>query len=166
MTTIPAALADIELARIDGSTETFGVYADKVVMVVNVASRCGFTPQYEQLEELQRTYSRSGFTVLGFPSNQFAQELKTEENIAEYCTTTWGVTFPMFEKTKINGKSKHPLFAALHEAKDPDGKSGRVRWNFEKFLILPDGSMHRFRSSTEPDDPKIVELIESALPED
>lgn len=159
-------LNDIALTRIDGSAESIGDYAGQVLLVVNVASRCGFAPQYEQLEELQRTYGNHGFSVLGFPSNQFAQELKTADAIEEYCQATWGVTFPMFEKTKVNGRHKHPLFAELHRAKDPSGRGGRVMWNFEKFLILPNGEMHRFRSATLPDDPQIVELIERALPEE
>jgi glutathione peroxidase len=166
MTLRTSTLHDIELTRIDGGTETLSDYADKVLLVVNVASRCGYAPQYEQLEELQRTYGSHGFSVLGFPSNQFAQELKTAEAIEDYCQATWGVTFPMFEKTRVNGKSAHPLFAALHSAQDADGRSGRVRWNFEKFLMLPNGEVHRFRSATRPDDPQIVELIEGALPED
>jgi glutathione peroxidase len=159
-------LIDIPLTRIDGTTESMADYAGKVLLVVNVASRCGYSPQYEQLEELQRTYGNHGFSVLGFPSNQFAQELGSAEAIQEYCQTTWGVTFPMFEKTKVNGRSKHPLFAALHRAKDAAGLGGPVLWNFEKFLILPNGEMRRFRSSTAPDDPALVELIEEALPEE
>jgi glutathione peroxidase len=164
MTISSTSLNDIQLTRLDGTPERLGDYDGKVLLVVNVASRCGFSPQYEQLEELQRTYASHGFSVLGFPSNQFAQELKSEDAIEEYCSTTWGVTFPMFEKTKVNGRSKHPLFEALHKAKDPAGRSGIVKWNFEKFLILPNGEMHRFRSSTLPDDRAIVDLIEGALP--
>ena len=166
MTLNVPTLTDIPLTRIDGTTESMADYAGKVLLVVNVASRCGYSPQYEQLEELQRTYGNHGFSVLGFPSNQFAQELGSAEAIQEYCQTTWGVTFPMFEKTKVNGRSKHPLFAALHRAKDAAGLGGPVLWNFEKFLILPNGEMRRFRSSTAPDDPALVELIEAALPEE
>jgi glutathione peroxidase len=166
MTLSSTTLHDIPLTRLDGTPERLGDYAGKVLLVVNVASRCGLAPQYEQLEELQRAYASHGFTVLGFPSNQFAQELKSGDAIEEYCSTTWGVTFPMFEKTKVNGRSRHPLYSLLHEVKDDAGRSGRVRWNFEKFLILPNGEMHRFRSATRPDDRAIVELIESALPEE
>ena len=166
MTMSTTTLNDITLTRLGGGTERLGDYAGKVLLVVNVASRCGYAPQYEQLEELQRTYSNHGFSVLAFPSNQFAQELKSAEDIEEYCQARWGVTFPIFEKTKVNGRAKHPLFAALHEAKDPAGRGGRVRWNFEKFLLLPNGELHRFRSATLPDDPRIVELIEGALPEE
>jgi glutathione peroxidase len=166
MTISSTSLSGIQLTRLDGTPERLDDYEGKVLLVVNVASRCGFSPQYEQLEELQRTYASHGFAVLGFPSNQFAQELKTGEAIEEYCSTTWGVTFPMFEKTRVNGRSKHPLFAALHKAKDPAGLSGPVLWNFEKFLVLPSGEMRRFRSATPPDDPAIVELIERSLPEE
>ncbi|MEX1079541.1 MAG: glutathione peroxidase [Homoserinimonas sp.] len=166
MTLSTTTLNDIQLTRLDGTPERLGDYADKVILAVNVASRCGHTPQYEQLEELQRTYANHGFTVLGFPSNQFRQELKSADAIDDYCSTTWGVTFPMFEATKVNGRSRHPLFSLLHRAKDPSGRGGRVRWNFEKFLILPNGDMHRFRSKTLPDDRSIVELIEGALPEE
>jgi glutathione peroxidase len=166
MTIASTSLNDIQLTRLDGTPERLGDYEGQVLLVVNVASRCGFSPQYEQLEELQRTYASHGFSVLGFPSNQFAQELKSGDAIEEYCSTTWGVTFPMFEKTKVNGRSKHPLFEALHQAKDPAGRGGIVKWNFEKFVILPNGGMHRFRSATRPDDPEIVELIEANLPKE
>lgn len=157
-------LKNIELTRIDGSTTSYAEFADNVVLVVNVASRCGFTPQYEQLEALQEKYGSRGFTVLGFPSNQFMQELKNNDDIADYCSLTWGVTFPMFEKTKVNGKSQHPLYAELVEAKDDDGKAGKVKWNFEKFLVLPNGDVHRYRSTVKPDAPEIVSLIEANLP--
>lgn len=159
------SLNDIPLTRLDGTAETFADYADKVVLVVNVASRCGLAPQYEQLEQLQKQYGDRGFTVLGFPSNQFAQELKSSDDIAEYCSATWGVTFPMFEKTKVNGKKKHPLYAELHKTADASGHSGRIRWNFEKFLILPGGEVHRFTPKTLPNAPEIVSVIEGALAE-
>lgn len=157
-------LNDIELTTIKGVDTTFGAYSDKVILVVNVASRCGLAPQYEKLEQLQKTYGDRGFTVLGFPSNQFLQELGSEEKIAEYCSATWGVTFPMFEKVRVNGKSAHPLYAELTKAPDAAGKAGKVSWNFEKFVITPSGDVHRFRPQTEPDAPEIVELIESSLP--
>jgi len=156
-------LNDIPLETIDGTSTTFGEYADKVVLVVNVASRCGLAPQYEKLEALQKQYADRGFTVLGFPSNQFLQELSTEDAIKEYCSTTWGVTFPMFEKVKVNGKSAHPLYQELKKTPDQAGKAGRVSWNFEKFVVLPGGEVHRFRPTTEPDAPEIVSVIESAL---
>ena len=155
---------DIDLTMLDGRQTTFAEFAGKVVLVVNVASRCGLAPQYEALEELQKKYGARGFTVLGFPSNQFLQELGSSEAISEYCSMTWGVTFPMTEKVKVNGRSKHPIYEQLTKSKDESGKSGRVLWNFEKFLILPNGQVHRFRPTTKPDDPKIIELIEANLP--
>ena len=154
----------IPLRTITGTDTTFGAYADRVKLVVNVASRCGLTPQYEKLERLQRTYGDRGFTVLGFPSNQFLQELGSEEKIVEYCSTTWGVTFPMFERVRVNGRHRHPLYAALAQVPDADGDAGNVRWNFEKFLVAPDGSVFRFRPTVEPDAPEIVARIEAALP--
>ena len=156
-------LNDIPLETIDGEETTFGAYADKVVLVVNVASRCGLAPQYEKLEALQKQYADRGFTVLGFPSNQFLQELSSEDAIKEYCSTTWGVTFPMFEKVKVNGGSAHELYKELKKTPDADGKAGRVKWNFEKFVVLPGGEVHRFRPTTEPDAPEIVSVIESGL---
>ncbi|MCU1578863.1 MAG: glutathione peroxidase [Rhodoglobus sp.] len=164
MTTINTTLNDIPLTTIDGATTSLAEYGDKVMLIVNVASRCGLAPQYEKLEELQKTYGDRGFTVLGFPSNQFLQELKDTEDIKEYCSLTWGVTFPMFDKVKLNGKNAHPLYKELTQTADASGKAGKVQWNFEKFVVTPDGSVHRFRPKTEPDDPAIVSLIESSLP--
>ena len=156
-------LSRIELTMLDGRKTTFAEYSNKAVLIVNVASRCGLSPQYETLENLQKKYSDRGFTVLGFPSNQFLQELSSSEAISEYCSTTWGITFPMTEKVKVNGRSQHPIYAQLTKAKDESGKSGRVLWNFEKFLVLPSGKVHRFRPTTKPDDPEIVSLIEANL---
>lgn len=158
------ALNSTELTMLDGRKTSFNEFAGKVVLVVNVASRCGLAPQYEALEDLQKKYGNRGFSVLGFPSNQFLQELGSSEAISDYCSTTWGVTFPMTEKVKVNGRSQHPIYAQLTKAKDESGKSGRVLWNFEKFLILPDGKVHRFRPTTKPDDPEIIRLIEANLP--
>lgn len=157
-------ITDIPLTTIDGTTTSLSEYRDKVLLIVNVASRCGLSPQYEKLEELQKTYGDRGFTVLGFPSNQFLQELSTEDAIKEYCSTTWGVTFPMFEKVRLNGKKAHPLYQELTKAPDAEGKAGKVQWNFEKFVVTPDGGVHRFRPKTEPDAPEIVSLIEDSLP--
>jgi len=157
-------LSDIALTTIRGEQTTLAEFDDKVLLIVNVASRCGLAPQYEKLEELQKTYGDRGFTVLGFPSNQFLQELGTEEKIAEYCSATWGVTFPMFEKVRVNGRQQHPLYAELTKTPDAAGKAGKVSWNFEKFVVTPGGAVHRFRPHTEPDAPEIVELIESSLP--
>lgn len=158
------ALNEIPITTIDGQTTTLAEYDGKVKLIVNVASRCGLAPQYEKLEQLQKTYGERGFSVLGFPSNQFLQELGTSEAIKEYCSTTWGVTFPIFEKIKVNGKSRHPLYAELTKTPDADGEAGKVKWNFEKFVITPDGQVHRFRPRTEPDAPEIISLIESSLP--
>jgi glutathione peroxidase len=158
------SLNDIPLITIDGGATTLAEYGDRVKLIVNVASRCGLAPQYEKLEALQKTYGERGFTVLGFPSNQFLQELGETDAIKEYCSTTWGVTFPMFEKVRVNGRSRHPLYAELTKAPDAEGKAGRITWNFEKFLVTPGGDVHRFRPKTEPDAPEIVELIEASLP--
>jgi glutathione peroxidase len=157
-------IPDVPLTTIKGEATSLGAFDDKVLMIVNVASRCGLAPQYEKLEALQKTYGDRGFTVLGFPSNQFLQELGTEEKIAEYCSATWGVTFPMFEKVRVNGKNQHPLYAELTKTPDADGKAGRVTWNFEKFVVTPGGDVHRFRPQTQPDAPEIISVIEGALP--
>jgi glutathione peroxidase len=156
-------LDDIPITTTTGEATTLGAY-DGVKLIVNVASRCGLAPQYEKLETLQKTYGDRGFTVLGFPSNQFLQELSTDEAIQEYCSTTWGVTFPIFEKIRVNGRNAHPLYKELTKTPDVDGKKGRISWNFEKFVITPDGAVHRFSPRTEPDDPAIVDLIERSLP--
>ena len=155
---------DIPFHTIDGEQTSLAAFAGKVVLVVNVASRCGLAPQYEKLEKLQETYGDRGFTVVGFPSNQFLQELSSTDAIKEYCSTTWGVTFPMMEKVRLNGRNAHPLYQELTKSPDADGKAGRVKWNFEKFVITPDGAVHRFRPQTEPDDPAILGLIEESLP--
>jgi glutathione peroxidase len=158
-------LRSIPFVTADGGTATLSDYADQVVLVVNVASRCGLAPQYEQLEELQRAYADRGFTVLGFPCNQFmGQEPGSMEEILEYCSTTWGVTFPVLEKVKVNGPGAAPLYKALKRAKDLEGKRGPIMWNFEKFVLTPAGDVHRFRPTVKPDDPAIVAVIEENLP--
>ena len=154
---------DMPLTTIRGEQTTLAQSLAPVTLLVNVASRCGLTPQYTQLESLQRTYGPRGFTVLGFPSGDFEQELGTREEIESFCSTTYGVTFPMFDKVAVNGAARHPLFAALTEVADASGEAGDVRWNFEKFLVTADGDIHRFRSGVEPTDPAIVTLIESSL---
>ena len=159
-------LTDIPVTTIAGEESTFGALTDgRLALVVNVASRCGLTPQYEQLEALQKTYGDRGFTVIGFPSNQFLQEGGSEAEIADYCSLTWGVTFPMTTKVKVNGKKAHPLYRALKTTPDRDGKAGRVSWNFEKFLVSPSGEVKRFRPKTEPQDPAVVAAIEEWLPQ-
>ncbi|MBB5634095.1 glutathione peroxidase [Cryobacterium mesophilum] len=158
-------LNDIPLTTIDGNATTFGEYAGKAVMVVNVASRCGNTPQYAGLEKLYEQYSDRGFTVLGFPCNQFMfQEPGSAADIKEFCSGTYGVTFPMFDKVHVNGRHQHPLFQKLTQTRDARGAAGKVEWNFEKFLISPDGAVQRFRPGVQPDAPEIIEAIERALP--
>lgn len=158
-------LDSIALTTIDGDTTTFKEFSDKLVMVVNVASRCGFTPQYAGLEKLYRTYSQRGFTVLGFPSNQFMfQEPGDADDIKEFCRTHYDITFPLFEKVNVNGRKQHPLFAELTSVQDSTGKAGKIQWNFEKFVIAPHGTVRRFRSATPPDAPEIISAIEESLP--
>lgn len=164
MSTDPADLYDIPVTTIDGRATTLAEYRGKTLLIVNVASRCGLAPQYEQLEALQREYGDRGFTVLGFPCNQFmGQEPGSNDEILDYCSTTWGVSFPMFDKIKVNGPGTHPLYKALKKTKDDGGLGGLVAWNFEKFLVTPDGGIRRFRPPTKPDAPEIVEAIEDSL---
>ncbi|HVT64335.1 MAG TPA: glutathione peroxidase [Mycobacteriales bacterium] len=159
------SLYDIPLTRLDGTPASLAEHKGEVILAVNVASKCGYTPQYEALQQLYETYSERGFTVLGFPCNQFLfQESGSEEQIASFCNTTYGVTFPMFSKIKVNGRNQHPLYAELTKAKDQNGKAGRVKWNFEKFLINRDGGIvGRFRTPVKPDAPEIISAIEAAL---
>jgi glutathione peroxidase len=157
------SIREVELTLIDGTKTTFGKIAGGPVLVVNVASRCGLTPQYEALEALQKKYAAQGFTVVGLPTDQFKQELGSNEAVAEYCSTTWGVTFPMTEKIMVNGRNRHPLYKELVKTKDGMGLAGPVMWNFEKFLVGKDGKIQRFRPTMKPDDPKIVSAIEASL---
>jgi glutathione peroxidase len=157
-------LYDIEFDRMDGTKASLAEHRDDVVMVVNVASRCGLTPQYETLEKLQQLYGERGFTVVGFPSNQFLQELSTDDKIAEFCSTTYGVSFPVVSKVKVNGRNAHPLYAELTKTPDASGHDGRIRWNFEKFLVLPGGEVRRYSPRTVPDAPEIIRAIEEHLP--
>ncbi|GAA4375123.1 glutathione peroxidase [Agromyces bauzanensis] len=158
-------LRDIPLTTIDGDEASLAGYADRVVMVVNVASRCGLTPQYEKLEALQREYGDRGFTVIGFPCNQFAgQEPGGAEDIKAFCSTTYGVSFPLMAKVKVNGRHRHPLYDQLRKTPDAAGRAGRVQWNFEKFLVLPSGEVQRFRPAVQPDDPAIIAVIEEGSP--
>lgn len=154
----------IELTMLDGSKRSTQDFAGQLVMVVNVASRCGLSPQYEALEELQKKYQGRGFTVLGVPSGSFKQELKDDDAIGEYCSTTWGVTFPMTSKADVNGRKRHELYKHLVKAKDSKGMAGPVMWNFEKFLVTPTGEILRFRPTVKPDAPEIIEAIEANLP--
>ena len=146
------SIYEIELPRLNGRQESLSAYAGKVVLAVNVASRCGFTPQYAGLEALHERYPTNDFTVLGFPCNQFLhQEPGTAEEIEQFCSVNFGVTFPLFAKLDVKGPNQHPLYAILTELPDDAGKAGAVAWNFEKFLIDREGhAVHRFRSKVAP----------------
>ena len=157
-------LTNQTLTMLDGTTKELSDYQGQLLMVVNVASRCGLSPQYETLEAMQKKYSSRGFTVLGVPSGTFMQELKTSDDISEYCSTTWGITFPMLEKADVNGRKRHPLYKELVKTKDGMGLAGPVMWNFEKFLVTPDGKIMRFRPQTKPDAEEIIAAIEANLP--
>jgi glutathione peroxidase len=155
---------DIPIHNLDGEASSLAPYAGKTVLVVNVASKCGLTPQYEGLEQLQKTYEDRGFSVVGFPCNQFAgQEPGTAEEIQTFCSTTYGVTFPLFEKIDVNGEDQSPIYAELNQTADAEGYSGDIRWNFEKFLVAPDASVQRFAPTVTPEDPILVGAIEAAL---
>ena len=157
----------IPLRTLSGEPATLGELAGKTLLVVNVASRCGLTPQYEGLERLQRIYGDRGFSVVGFPCNQFAgQEPGTAEEIQTFCSITYGVSFPLFEKIEVNGPNRHPLYAELTAIADASGDAGDIQWNFEKFLIGPGGAViSRFRPPIEPEAPEILTAIEASLPQ-
>lgn len=160
------SILDLPIARLDGTPGTLGdITAGRVALLVNVASKCGLTGQYTQLEELQQKYAREGFTVVGLPCNQFGgQEPGTAEEIAEFCAATYGVSFPMTEKIEVNGEGRHPIYAALVHATDENGDAGDVRWNFEKFLIAKDGTvMARLSPGVTPDDPLLVGMVDAAV---
>jgi glutathione peroxidase len=156
---------DIELNTLDGRSTTLRELADRAALVVNVASKCGLTPQYTALEKLAQDYGDRGLTVVGVPCNQFmGQEPGTPDEIQTFCSTTYGVTFPLLEKTDVNGPNRHPLYAELTEATDSGGEAGDVQWNFEKFLVDADGVVvNRFRPRTEPDAPEVIAAIEAVL---
>jgi glutathione peroxidase len=156
---------DISLRTLEGDPCSLEDYRGQALLIVNVASKCGLTPQYEGLQALQDTYADRGFAVLGFPCNQFgAQEPGTAEDIREFCSARYNVTFPMFEKLSVNGPDRHPLYVELTAVKDGAGKAGDIEWNFEKFLVSPDGAVRRFRPKTKPDDSALTQAIEAALP--
>ncbi|AVV42115.1 glutathione peroxidase [Streptomyces sp. ID05-04B] len=156
---------DVQIDALKGGSAELSQYTGQVVLVVNVASKCGLTPQYSGLERLQERYAGQGFTVLGVPCNQFlGQEPGSAEEIAEFCSATYGVSFPLTEKVEVNGDSRHPLYERLVGFADGEGHTGDVRWNFEKFLIGRDGSVvARFSPQTEPEAPEVVAEIESRL---
>jgi glutathione peroxidase len=160
------SVTDIALTTLAGSPTTLAEFTDGAILVVNVASKCGLTPQYTALEQLAKDYGDRGLTVIGVPCNQFmGQEPGTAEEIQSFCSTTYGVTFPLLEKIDVNGADRHPLYAALTENADADGEAGDVQWNFEKFLLAPGGVVvNRFRPRTAPDAPEVISAIEAVLP--
>ena len=164
--TAGSSIYDIPVSRLGGDASSLADHKDKVMLVVNVASECGLTPQYEGLEKLQKKYGDQGFTVVGFPCNQFGgQEPGNAEEIKTFCRTHYGVSFPMYEKIEVNGPGRHPIYSQLTKTADAAGKAGDVQWNFEKFLVTPGGaSVTRFRPRTTPEDPKVIAAIEAALP--
>jgi len=161
---------DIPVKTLAGQDSSLGAAAPpgSLLLVVNVASKCGLTPQYTALEKLHEQFASRGLSVVGFPCNQFGgQEPGTAEEIASFCSATYGVTFPIFEKIEVNGPGRHPVYAALTEATDVSGQAGDIQWNFEKFLVRPDGTVAaRFRPRTTPDDPEVIAAIEANLPAD
>jgi glutathione peroxidase len=159
-------LTDIALTMLDGRPTTLAELADGAVLVVNVASKCGLTPQYTALEQLAKDYGERGLTVIGVPCNQFkGQEPGTAEEIQTFCSTNYGVTFPLLAKTDVNGADRHPLYVELTKVSDADGEAGDIQWNFEKFLVSPDGSsITRFRPMTEPESPEVIKAVEANLP--
>lgn len=159
-------ILDTPIARLDGTQTTLGeITRGRGALLVNVASRCGLTPQYTALEQLHERYADRGFTVIGVPCNQFGgQEPGTSDEIAEFCSATYGVTFPMTEKVDVNGDSRHAIYDHLAAAPDEDGEAGDVQWNFEKFLITGDGQVaSRFRPSVTPDDERVLAAVESLV---
>lgn len=159
------SIYDHQLNALDGSPLDLHGYEDKALLIVNVASKCGLTPQYEGLEKIHERYAAQGFSVLGVPCNQFlGQEPGTAEEIATFCSTTYGVTFPLAEKVEVNGEGRHALYEELTAVPDAEGKDGDIAWNFEKFLVAPGGAVTRFRPQVEPEDPALVGAIEAALP--
>ena len=158
-------LTDIALTTLDGRPTTLAELADGAALVVNVASKCGLTPQYTALEQLAKDYGDRGLTVIGVPCNQFmGQEPGSAEEIQTFCSTTYGVTFPLFEKIEVNGEGRHPLYDELTPVADGEGHTGDIRWNFEKFLVDENGKpIARFAPQVEPEAPEVVSAIESAL---
>ncbi len=156
---------DAKIAALDGSPDRLSEEKGKVTLMVNVASKCGLTPQYEGLERIHEQYADRGFSVLGFPCNQFmGQEPGTPAEIAEFCSTNYHVTFPLFEKIDVNGDDRHPLYLELTSAPDGEGYTGDIRWNFEKFLVAPDGAvLARFAPQVDPEAPEVTEAIEDAI---
>jgi glutathione peroxidase len=160
------SIYDQKINTLEGEPADLSQYKGKALLMVNAASKCGLTPQYEGLEKLHEQYGSRGFEVLGFPCNQFmGQEPGTAEEIREFCDTNYNVQFPLFEKIDVNGDQQHPIFAELEQTADSDGEAGDVKWNFEKFLLSPSGEVvRRFRPQVTPEDPELVSAIEAQLP--
>ena len=161
------SIYDIPLRTLSGEATTLAEQKGKALLIVNVASKCGLTPQYTGLEHLHERFADQGFAVLGFPCNQFgAQEPGSPEEIQTFCSTTYGVTFPLYEKIDVNGDERHPLYAELTAVEDAEGKAGDIQWNFEKFLVSPDGAIvGRYRPLIEPESAELVDAIEGLLPQ-
>ena len=159
-------LFDAPVKALGGGDADLHEHKDKATLIVNVASKCGLTPQYEGLQKLYDTYKDRGLVVLGFPCNQFlGQEPGSAEEIATFCSVNYGVSFPLFEKIEVNGEGQHPLYAELNQVTDAEGHSGDIRWNFEKFLVSPKGEVvARFAPQVEPEAPELVDAIEAQLP--
>ena len=157
---------DARVKSLDGGPADLSDHAGKALLIVNVASQCGLTPQYSGLQQLHEQYGDRGFAVLGFPCNQFgAQEPGTSDEIRTFCETNYGVTFPMFSKVEVNGEGRHALYDQLTAVEDSEGQAGDIQWNFEKFLVAPDGQIvARFRPMVTPEDPALVGAIEEQLP--
>ncbi|MEW6752675.1 MAG: glutathione peroxidase [Candidatus Latescibacterota bacterium] len=160
------SLWDALLETLDGRPTTLAAFRGRALLVVNVASRCGLTPQYAALEALQEQYAPRGLTVIGFPCNQFGgQEPGTAAQIAAFCSATYGVTFPMMAKIEVNGPGRHAVYRVLTQVADASGHRGDIRWNFEKFVVAADGGhVTRFAPKVTPDDPAVVAAVEAALP--
>lgn len=160
------SIYDVSVNRLDGTPADLHEFEDKAVLVVNVASKCGLTPQYEGLERLHERLADRGFSVLGVPCNQFLeQEPGSAEEIQTFCSMTYGVTFPLLEKVDVNGEQRHPLYDELTPVADAEGHAGDIRWNFEKFVIAPGGKVvARFNPVVDPEAPEVVEAIEAVLP--
>ena len=154
------------IKTLTGDPTTLAAYKGKALMLVNVASKCGNTPQYATLEALQKKYEAKGFTVIGFPCNQFGgQEPGSAEEIQTFCATNYGVTFPIMEKIEVNGDKRHDIYKALTPIKDAAGRDGDIQWNFEKFVVSADGTkITRFSPRQKPDDPSVIAAVEAALP--
>lgn len=160
------SILESKISRLDGTPTTLGeLTGGQPALLVNVASKCGLTPQYTGLEQLHERYAERGFTVVGLPCNQFlGQEPGSAEEIAEFCSATYGVTFPLTEKIEVNGEDRHEIYRTLVETPNDKGESGDISWNFEKFLIARDGTViARFRPQVEPDDPRLVDAVEAML---